>query len=444
MSNLVKDSVITLITRGLVFVMAMANSIIVSRVLGPAIKGSYGLITLTIGIASLLVTLGLGSANVYYGARNSDELPTLAGNSLLAGLGTGCIGVIIVELLSLTPSFQAYFLENNIDVRLIRAVILILPLMKLDGFFREIIRASGDILRYNFLALWGLFSSLLGNVVLVWGLNLGLRGAIIAWGGSTLSVTLLTLFIALKTVHYELRFDVKKLIRNLKFGVRLYPGNIAQFLNYRLDVFFVGFFLQPVEVGWYVTATALAEKLWEIPHAIRTVLLYQVAATEDQGSANQTTARVSRVIFLIIGCICLSLLVLRRPLIYFLYGEAYAPSATALVFLIPGIWGLSIGKLLAIHLAGQGKPEVGTFGALISLVSTVTFDVLLIPRLGINGAAAASSISYTLSSLVILGFFLKTTRLQLKDVFIVRRRDFKVMKHAFLRTLHHITGWVRP
>jgi stage V sporulation protein B len=217
--------------------------------------------------------------------------------------------------------------------------------------------------------------------------------------------------------------------------VRLYPGNLAQFLNYRLDVFLVAFFLTPVEVGFYVTATTLAEKLWEIPHAIRTVLLYQVAA-RDAKVANFTTARVSRVLVVLIGSICLLVALVSYPLIFLLYGADYLPAAPALILLMPGIWALGIGKLLVTHLAGLGQPEVGTLGAIISLSLTFILDFLLIPRLGILGASIASSAAYSLSALVISVLFLRITGLHLQDIILLRREDVLILRKIFADALY--------
>ncbi len=201
---------------------------------------------------------------------------------------------------------------------------------------------------------------------------------------------------------------------------------MAQFLNYRLDVFLVGFFLSPAAIGHYAAATVLAEMLWEIPHAIRTVLLYQVAASE-RDDAVRMTARVSRIIVVFIGALCLITAIISRPLVGVIFGSAYLPAAAALVALMPGIWALSVGKLLAIHLAARGRPEVGTMGAILSLVITVALDIWLIPRWGIVGAAVASSTSYALSTLVILAAFLRDTTLRLGDVTAINREDIVVL-----------------
>ncbi len=437
MSSLIKDSSITLFTRGLLFLISMGTSIIISRTLGPSLKGTYSVLLLIITVTSLLVLFGLGSANVYYGARNPNQLAILAGNSFIAAFGLGLTGIIAIELTTLLPVFQNYLLENNIPVQWVRWLILILPIIQLNAYLKEILRSAGNMMYYNMVALWRALITFVGVIIFVVILDQGIGGAIGSWILSTGAVSILIIWWVLKIIQKKIRFDWGALRRNFVFGVRLYPGNIAQFLNYRLDVFLVGLFLTPSEVGFYVTATALAEKLWEIPHAISIVLLHHVASAENSKSANATTARVSRIITFAVGGMCLLIVAMSYPLIYLLYGTAYLPAIPALIALIPGIWFLGIGKLLATHLSASGHPEIGTIGAVISLTITLILDILLIPRVGIIGAAIASSVSYMLSTIVFLIAFSRITTLKITDVIVMRRDDLILLHRAFGKVLSH-------
>jgi O-antigen/teichoic acid export membrane protein len=252
-----------------------------------------------------------------------------------------------------------------------------------------------------------------------------------AWILAVLLTSILITWWALRISKGRITVRWQMLHRNFLFGIRLYPGNIAQFLNYRLDVFLVGLFLTPRDVGIYVTATMLAEKLWEIPRAISTVLLHRIASERDNEIAAATTARVSRVITVVIGGTSLLVVAASYPAIYLMYGQAYLPAASALIALVPGIWFLSVGKLLATHLSATGRPEIGTFGAIVSLVATFTLDFLLIPRIGIIGASIASSMSYMLSTTIFVIVFVRSASLSVADVILISRGDVVLLYKAF-------------
>ncbi len=428
MSSLIKESSITFLARGLVFILSMGTSIIVSRLLGPSLKGTFSVIILIISVVSLIMQFGLGSASIYYGARNQNELPIHAGNLMIASFGLGILGIILVQLILYVPAFNDYLNANGVKEYLIKVLILFLPLVQLKEYLPQILRAAGRIIKYNLVRIWHAFSYLILIIILLWIMQMGISGVINAWIISLILMVLFDVWLTIRTVGGSIKINGSLLYRSFKFGMCVYPGNIAQFLNYRLDVFIVGVFRTPAEIGYYVTAQMIAEKLWEIPEAIRTVLLYQVATSEDRNKINQTTARVSRVVFLIIGSICGLIVVTSYPLIYLMYGKAYLPVVPALILILPGIWMLSIGKLLVIHLIGSGHPKVGTICAIVSLAATVILDLLLIPNFGIIGASIASSTSYSIYTLLVSIIFLKVTNLRLKDIIVIKGEDIETIK----------------
>lgn len=433
---MLKDSTFTLLTQGLVFVLSLLVSVVIARVLGPSLKGAYSIFVLTLSLASMSVTFGLGAAVVYLGAQDAKRLPRLAGNGLAAALATGLLGIVVMETAILTPFFRHYLQENGLDTRLLQGGILLLPVLQVQAYLVEILRAGGDIKRYNLARLARVALNLGGVIIWVWAWPQGVTGAIMAWLGAVLISAIFTVWWALQLCHYQIAWDRALFRQMLHFGLKLYPGNIMQFLNYRLDVFIVGFLLGPREVGLYVTATALAERLWDIPHALRTVLLQRVAATKEEESANQLTAQTVRVTLALVAIISLLLAFIAFPLIRLLYGQAFLPSAPLLIILLPGIVLLSVGKLLATHLSGRGRPEVGTYAAAAALLATVSLDFLLIPRYGLTGAAIASAVSYTVSAMMIFGIFLYTSEMRAVEILFIHRRDISLIVQR-LRTFLH-------
>ena len=424
---MLKDSTLTLLTQGFIFVLSLLISVVISRVLGPSLKGAYSIFVLTLRLASMLVIFGLGAAVVYLGAQDSTRLPRLAGNGLAAAVGTGLLGIVLVEAVISTPFFRDYLQENSLNIHLLQAGILILPFLQVQAYLVEILRAGGDIMRYNLARLARVALTLIGVIIWVWAWPSGVTGAVVAWVGAVLISALLTVWWALQLCHFQLAWDQALFRQMLRFGLKLYPGNIMQFLNYRLDVFIVGFLLGPLEVGLYVTATALAERLWDIPHALRTVLLQRVAASDEENTANQLTAQTVRITLTLVSFIALLLALIAFPLIQILYGQAFLPSVSLLIILLPGIVLLSVGKLLATHLSGRGHPEVGTYAAAVALIATVTLDFLLIPQYGLTGAAIASTISYTVSALMIFSIFLYHSKMSAAEVLLIHRRDISLI-----------------
>jgi Na+-driven multidrug efflux pump len=63
----------------------------------------------------------------------------------------------------------------------------------------------------------------------------------------------------------------------------------------------------------------------------------------------------------------------------------------------------------------------------ISLIVTIALDLLLIPNLNILGAAIASSVSYSLSALLLIVFFIRETGASLREVLLPTSEDMKIL-----------------
>ena len=421
---------ITLFTKLAAFAFYLGTSVIIARLMGPAITGAYTLFLVSLEVAVLLVLCGLGAANVYHGARDRGLLPGLVGNSLLAALVLGLVSLVVSQMLISSSDLGHYYIENSIDVELLSEFMYLIPALLLQRYMIEIVRAAGDILAYNLLNLWRAIAGLLVLASLVLLYKHSLETALNAWAVATIITLIPTLIWTLKAASWRVAVDLSLLWSCVRFGMRLHLGNVAQFLNYRLDIFLVAFFLGPFEVGIYGVATTLAEKLWEIPHAIRTGLLYRVASESEANVAAKTTGQVTRIIAILMAGVCIVFSLISYPIVVGLYGEKFSPVVLPLIMLMPGVWALSIGKILSVHLAGVGKPEMATYGALLSLVTTIALDILLIPSMGTAGAAIASSIAYAISTAFYLACFVYITGSSISRVLIPGRDDLASMARS--------------
>ena len=410
--SFVQDSAITLLTKMLTILLTLGVSVVISRALGPTVKGTFDLLILLVTFSSLLVLFGLDTANVYFGARKPHELDSLVGNSILAAIVLGAMIMALVEAVLYLPPFQTYLVNNGMNIIWMRWMACVIPLVLLNTYLKEIIRAAGHIIHYNAVSVVQTVAFLSVTSFFVLGFHWGFSGAVLGWVVAQLCAAVYILWLVLQITHWQVRVNYSSFKRSFQYGLRLYPGEIAQFLNYRVDVFLVAFFLTPASVGLYTVATSLAERLWEIPHAIRTVLLQRISKSGDQANEDILTLHVVQLVATLIALGCIGLATFAYPIVNLLFGQAYRPAVPAVIALMPGVWALSIGKLLATHLSARGYPQVGTYGALTALLATLVLDLLLIPRLGITGAAIASSVAYTLATLAIYLFFQRITGLK--------------------------------
>lgn len=429
MSRLIREGAITLMSRAIVLVLGLAYGVLLARALGPEELGSFRIITATLSIATLLVTFGLGSANVFFGAKNPGLLPALFGNSLVAST-LGFMAVGASQLLLFIPVIANYYRELHLPIGLVRAMLFLIPLQLVSQLVIQLTRAAGNVFLFNLYAI--AFASL--NVItLLFALSLlgdPLQGALIATAG-TIGFGAVASFIFARRVITKLRPNFALFRETLRYGLKLHFGNLAQFLNYRADLFIVAAFLPPREVGFYALATSVGEKLWETPEVLRTVMLFHVAS-RDQAGARQMTARVSRLAAVFLLFLAAFLGLLAYPLVKALYGAAFLSAVPALLALLPGVCAVGISKIWATHLAGRGKPLLPTYAACVSLVMTVILDFTLIPRIGIVGAAIASSVAYTTAAVIIGGALIHHEQLRVAQLLVPNRADLKLVGKSLM------------
>jgi O-antigen/teichoic acid export membrane protein len=92
-----------------------------------------------------------------------------------------------------------------------------------------------------------------------------------------------------------------------------------------------------------------------------------------------------------------SLLAISGPLIGILFGAEFRSATGVLALLLPGVVLLACARVLANSLAARGKVAINFYISVGLLVVNVLATLLLIPPLGLAGAAAASSIAYGMS-----------------------------------------------
>jgi O-antigen/teichoic acid export membrane protein len=426
--SLLAGSIITLVSRALLILVSFLSSMLIARGLGPNNYGIYSVFVLILTIPAQLGMFGIPAANIFLGARNPSNLRDLAGNSIIIALLAGfVIGAILITGVQVLPALRDYLLKNAIDPSWLWKASPLISVLILLPFCNDLLRAAGHIIAYNMIPLVRSIVWTLSLAFLFFFHLLGLGNALVLWAFALLTATFFCLYLVLRYIGINLGLNVALARQSLGFGLKLYPSNIAQLFSYRIDVFIITYFLTPQAVGFYVLAVLLVERLLEIPDSIRTVLMPRIASSMAQ-EADIITSRVMRIVTLVIGLTCLLMILLARPIILILYGDEYSAAVPPLIFLLPGIWMLSLTKVLAADIAGRGHPEINSVSAILSLAVNIGMNLLLIPRLGIVGASLTSSLSYSFTTVMMMAWFLRHSSVSLPSLLVINRSDIHYLR----------------
>jgi O-antigen/teichoic acid export membrane protein len=423
------DVAVSLGTRVVLFGVTASTGILIARWLGPE---GRGLLSICITIPSLVAALagcGLPMANVYLVGRGRVAAGVVAGNALAFAAVVG--GGLGAGLFVVAPRVVEAWLPH-VPAGLLRTGALLLPLLLLLENVRGLLLAYR---RMGSIAVCA-FVRVLPYAAAVAALFLCRR--LTAERALAAQVTAVALAVATGVLlavrggvfaGWALRWAALR--EGLWFGLRQHAGSIAQLFAYRLDVLILAGMRRPAEVGCYTLAVMLAEMAWYVPQSVGEILFPKTAA--DRAAANRFTPLVCRctVAFTAVGLAVL--FALAGVLIPWVVTARYASSVTALRLLTPGVLFLSVSKVLGSDLAGRGHPHLSSIASGVSLVLTVVLDLLWIPRYGIDGAAAASSVAYTANGLCMTVFFLRVSGVRLRDLFWVRAADFRAVRKALRR-----------
>lgn len=383
---------------------ALGTQICYARFLGPTGRGQFSLCLMAIGLGSLIGGLG-GEIPIVVWTADSKKEPA---QWLPALFFLGFVGSFAACILwALTYWWWQPAFLKGLSGPLAAFVLASIPLGILLGYFMALLTGLERFQARAGLALLNQLAGLTAVVTLVLFFGRKTEMAIL---GNLVGTLLAVLVSALLLGNFlARRWSVwsvsNRLGQALSLGLRGQFGNLATFFNYRLDVFIVNYFLHPAQVGIYAVGVVVSEGLWQIPNAVATALLPRTARTLDEGAA-EFTCLVIRQILVIATVSGLAIALLSTVAIPLLFGLQFRPSVPVVWWLLPGVVALSLGKVISADLAGRGKPGLSSIFAAVALFVTVTLDLFLIPRMGIQGAALASSVAYCVDS-ALLAFALK-------------------------------------
>jgi O-antigen/teichoic acid export membrane protein len=413
----------TLASRIAMMCVALASSMVLARVLGPQGRGLFALILVLPEMLRSFGLFGFEQSNAVYAGLFPDGRKALVWQSLLTAFVIGCAFAVggVVYLLRGAPGFPN-LLKGPLWLYLLTFATL--PFGLLSDYWGAILRGMNRIHLLNILEISIKVGMLLLLCAALFIFHAGVTGAVWAnFLGYLLGVVLLLVFLLRAGILAAPTLDFPLWKKSAGFAIPAHAGTIAAYLNYRVDEILVASMLPVAQLGFYSIAVGMVERIWIVPGAVATALLPHLTNSRERDP--KTAAIIARHVMLWVGAGCLLLFVAAGWIVRFLYTNEFAPAVAPLRWLLPGIFTLSIGKVLVAELLAQEKPRYTIYASTLAAIANVLANVLLIPRMGISGASLASSISYTLLSAVLIWYYLRETGVGWTEL-IPRPQDIRV------------------
>jgi O-antigen/teichoic acid export membrane protein len=208
----------------------------------------------------------------------------------------------------------------------------------------------------------------------------------------------------------------------ISYGFRSYLATLFAYLVIRSDLLLVTALLGTTETGIYSVAAFAVDALYLF--SATTGSIFFPIATAQPAQRDLLTAKIVRILGLImVGILLLGGLV-GWYFIPLLYGEAYAGAVAPTLILLPGIFFLSLETIFMNNFAGRGLPVQAILVIVAGFFVNLILNLLFIPLFGINGAAIASTIAYGSMFIGALIYFMRLSQLSWQEILIPRQSDF--------------------
>ncbi|HEX6128518.1 MAG TPA: polysaccharide biosynthesis C-terminal domain-containing protein [Candidatus Limnocylindria bacterium] len=381
------------VTRLLQFASTIAVAFLLARLLGPEGRGAYSLVLLLPSTLFALAQLGLPSAVTYFAGsgRSMRSLVVIAVASTVA-----LTALLVPVALAVLPALEEGVFQAA-PADLLRLALLALPIQLGASLFGSILWGRQLVRRYTLILAAQSIGSLVMVIVLVGMAGLGVFGALLGYllvtGASAAAVILTVRRSGLAEEAEPVQRPPARPRELLGYGLRLYPASLTTFLSYRSDLFLLGLLLGDAgAIGLYTLAVSLAEIVFHVPDAIATILYPRVAGAQRE-EADRIAPSISR-FSLLVTILAAAALIPTAIVAVLVILPDFAGSIDPFLVLVPGTIALSVSKVVSGYVSGLGRPLPVGIIAIVALVANIVLNLVLIPPLGITGAALASLISY--------------------------------------------------
>jgi O-antigen/teichoic acid export membrane protein len=433
-----KDSIRTFVVKFSIMFLGLLGSVINARWLGPEGVGIVALFLL-IGLSAIRFgELGYNTSFIFFIAQKKISIK----DAFKIALIVSCFmvgGCCIVILLIYKKPFSPWFDFSPVVLSL--GLLSITPLF-FNSFFVSILRGVLNIKAINIASIIRTFCYIPTLAVFIILLKTGVVGAICSYIASEFVVSIYLLVCIKK--HYDFSKGPEKTNSSWKIMFELwqygrwnYLRSLTSFLYAQLPIVILKYFYANAIVGFFSMSKGLINRVLLLPQSF-SINLFAFTSASQEDEATRRTNITSRIFCFVNLCLVVFVAIIAKPLIIYLYGEAFTPAVNVIYCLLPLILFLPLYQFITEHFAGFGKPQIPFILRIVVLPICIMLYYFFVSRYGAIGAAVAQSLLYVLLTILSLLYYIKLTKTNLADVVIPRKEDLILCKKLFQKILEEV------
>lgn len=404
------------------------------RVIG---KENYGIFATIMGIYGLIFSvsiLGLqDSARKHIAQYKYMEngVSKMASFSLLLAI---CAGILSALLGFIIISYLYYY--KKIDLEWFRYWLIVLFTL----IFANIVETIGSVLygiyleRYVTIILLVRKVSFFVFAILLVFSPLGFTGVFIGYAIGEIIGVIVAKYRLRGRVRLSLKWAVQGYreigMKIVRFGVMNVIGVLSAVALLQSDIIIVQLFKGEAASGALKAAHVSAELILLTTVAFQVVMLTNCAELWETGRRKELIdlgKSIWKYSFLILLLLSVGLWILAPSFIDIYFGVQFHDSILPLRILLPGIFAYGLAQVLNPFIVGSGWICINTILILFVVILNIMLNIYLVPKYGIAGAAAGTSIS--------LGLFLAISIIILHFRRLNIVKQFPILKNALFAVL---------
>lgn len=372
---------------------------IITKTLGAHDYGIWAQVQVTISLAMNLTLLGLAASMLrFLPAKTNKEEMQEEFYSVFYVIAAASL-IMSIIFIAFADFIAAAFFDGATDV--VRVTGLIILVYSLDTAFLTLFRVFQQVKRYSLFMIVNSY----GQIGLIAYLVLNGHG-ILSVVLAVLSIQLLLLFIVFFIIKAQIgikRPHFCRMKEYFNYGVPTIPMSMASWVTTSSDRYVIAYFLGTTSVGVYSAAYGLGSIIFMFAGIVGFILAPALFKLYDEGRISEVKTHLSYslkyilalAIPFVFGAAVLDKPVLRLFSTAEIAGEGYL--VTPLIAL--GILFSCANSVICVILGLVKKMKLVAAIYIIAAVANLGLNILVVPYLGILGAAIATLIS----SLLVLG-----------------------------------------
>jgi O-antigen/teichoic acid export membrane protein len=165
----------------------------------------------------------------------------------------------------------------------------------------------------------------------------------------------------------------------------------------RTDILLIGFFLNPVAVGYYTIGKQIIEFAANPANSLGFSISPRYAEQYQQGNpqrAAELYQQALKSIFLLYAAAAVGLVIVAEPTVQYIFGEEYLGAVVVIQILAAYLFIQAVSYVTGSGLDYLGKAKIRGILKVVIAVGNLVLNIILIPIMGVSGAAIATVITY--------------------------------------------------